>query len=126
MRESQRGHNPTLARLAREARRAGVAIRPVKARQPGAECVDGSAFEFTSASQHRLWRFKGAGKGTVRVLAFIACEPEDNDGNPWVLDANTVVGIARATDIIHHVVVVGCIVCGDATGIRCCEFGSEV
>lgn len=124
MRESQRGHNPTLARLARDARRAGLAIRPVKARRPGADCA-GSAFEFFSLTQHRLWRFKGAGKGTIRVLAFITCEPEDNDGNGWVLDANTVVSEDRAREIMYKVVATGCPACGDPTGVRCCEFGAK-
>lgn len=100
MRESQRGMNPTVSRLDRDARRIGLPFR-----QPsGHGC---NTREFFTASGGRRWLLKPGGKGVVRIMAFIACDPEDNDGSSWAVDAVSTVSVERAHDIMCFAAAVG-------------------
>jgi hypothetical protein len=100
MRESTRGMNSTVSRLDRDARRIGLPFRQPK----GHGC---NTREFFSATGGRRWLLKPGGKGVLRIQAFLPADPDLNDGHSWALDAENVVSVERAHDIMCFAKTVG-------------------
>jgi hypothetical protein len=100
VRESTRSMNPTVARLDRDARRIGLPFW----RPEGRGC---NIREFLSASGFQRWVFKPGGKGVIFCEHFAAVEPEDNDGEAWLLVAHSTINVERAQGIMAYARVTG-------------------